>query len=58
MAVDALRLRGGETVVEIGCGTGLNSPFLQRAIGPQGKIVGLDLTDKMLDQARERIQAN
>lgn len=58
MAVDALRLRGGETVVEIGCGTGLNFPFLGRSVGPQGKIIGLDLTDKMLDRAWERIQVN
>jgi ubiquinone/menaquinone biosynthesis C-methylase UbiE len=58
MAVDALRLRGGDTVVEIGCGTGLNFPFLERAVGPQGGIIGLDLTDEMLGRAWERIQAN
>ena len=55
-AVAALRLRRGDTVVEIGCGTGLNFPLLQETIGPQGRIIGVDLTDGMLNQARERIE--
>ena len=56
-AVQALRLRPGDTVVEIGCGTGLNFPLLERAIGPEGRIVGIDLTDAMLAQAQRRIRA-
>jgi ubiquinone/menaquinone biosynthesis C-methylase UbiE len=55
-AVKALDLRSGDTVVEIGCGTGLNFPLLQSAVGPGGKIIGVDLTDSMLDQARKRIE--
>ena len=54
-AVDALDLKPGDTVVELGCGTGLNLPLLERAIGPNGRIIGVDLTKPMLDQARERI---
>lgn len=54
--VQALRLRPGDTVVEIGCGTGLNFSLLQRAVGPNGKIIGVDLTPQMLDQARARIR--
>jgi ubiquinone/menaquinone biosynthesis C-methylase UbiE len=57
-AVQALRLRPGDTVVEIGCGTGLSFQLLERAIGPEGRIVGLDLTDAMLAQAQRRIQAH
>lgn len=56
-AIRALRLQPGDMVVDIGCGTGLNFPWLQQAVGPTGKIVGVDLTDAMLDQARERITA-
>lgn len=55
MAVDALRLRNGDTVVEVGCGTGLNLPLLRRAVGPDGKVIGVDLTDAMLAQARQRV---
>jgi ubiquinone/menaquinone biosynthesis C-methylase UbiE len=38
-AVRALDLERGDTVVDVGCGTGLNFPFLQEAIGPEGRIV-------------------
>jgi ubiquinone/menaquinone biosynthesis C-methylase UbiE len=52
-AVDSLNLQKGDTVIEVGCGTGLNFSLLQQAIGPEGKIIGVDLTDAMLDQARK-----
>lgn len=54
--VEALALRQGDTVVEIGCGTGANFSALQRAIGPSGTIIGVDLTPAMLDQARRRVR--
>lgn len=54
-AVDALGLSRGQTVVEIGCGTGLNFARLQRAVGPEGRIIGVDMTDAMLAQASKRI---
>jgi demethylmenaquinone methyltransferase/2-methoxy-6-polyprenyl-1,4-benzoquinol methylase len=56
--VDALELRPGDTVVDVACGTGLNFALLEEAIGPEGRIVGVDLTDAMLVQAEERIEAN
>lgn len=55
-AVEALRLLPGDTVVELGCGTGLNFAALHRAVGPSGRIIGVDLTDRMLDVARERVR--
>jgi ubiquinone/menaquinone biosynthesis C-methylase UbiE len=56
--VQALGLRAGDTVVDLACGTGLNFPLIERAIGPGGRIIGVDLTDAMLARARDRIQAN
>ena len=58
MAVRALGLRPGDTVVEVACGTGLNFPLIEREIGPTGRIVGVDLTDAMLVQAQHRVDAN
>jgi ubiquinone/menaquinone biosynthesis C-methylase UbiE len=57
-AVQALRLRPGDTVVDIACGTGLNFSLIEQAIGPGGRIVGVDLTDAMLAQAQHRIETN
>jgi ubiquinone/menaquinone biosynthesis C-methylase UbiE len=57
-AVRALGLRLGDSVIDVACGTGLNFPLLEQAIGPEGRIVGVDLTDAMLARARNRIEAN
>lgn len=57
-AVKALRLRRGDRVVELGCGTGINFSLLQDAVGPEGRITGVDLTDAMLAEAQERIRGN
>jgi ubiquinone/menaquinone biosynthesis C-methylase UbiE len=56
MAVRALCLRQGETVVEIGCGTGVNFPLLLEAVGPRGRLIGVDMTPEMLAQARKRVE--
>lgn len=57
-AVRALGLRPGDFVIDMACGTGLNFPLIQAAIGPDGRIVGVDLTDAMLARAQERIATN
>ncbi|HEY6480275.1 MAG TPA: methyltransferase domain-containing protein [Streptosporangiaceae bacterium] len=56
--VQALGLRPGDSVVDMACGTGLNFSLLQEMIGPEGRIIGVDLTDAMLGQAQDRIAAN
>jgi demethylmenaquinone methyltransferase/2-methoxy-6-polyprenyl-1,4-benzoquinol methylase len=55
VAVQRLHLKRGDLVVDLGCGTGLNFALLQEAVGPQGRIIGVDLTDAMLEQARHRV---
>jgi demethylmenaquinone methyltransferase/2-methoxy-6-polyprenyl-1,4-benzoquinol methylase len=57
-AVQALGLRPGDGVVDVACGTGLNFSLLEEAIGPDGEIVGVDLTDAMLAQAERRVESN
>ncbi len=54
-AVKLLNLERGDLVVDMGCGTGLNFALVQEAIGPEGRIIGVDLTDAMLDLARLRV---
>ena len=57
-AVRALGLRAGDSVIDMACGTGLNFPLLEEVIGPDGRIVGVDLTDAMHARAQDRIKAN
>jgi len=55
MAVECLDVRPGQTVIELCCGTGINFDLLQRKVGPSGRIIGVDMTRGMLDQARRRV---
>src|SRR5262249_900550 len=57
-SVQALRLRRGATVVDVACGTGLNFSLIEKEIGREGRIVGVDLTDAMLAQAETRVETN
>lgn len=49
-----LRLRGDETVLDAGCGTGRLTADLLEAL-PRGRVVGVDLSQNMLGQAREHL---
>ncbi len=48
----ATRVEPGATVVEMGCGTGANLPFLRAAVGPEGTVIGIDFTEPVLRRAR------
>ena len=49
--VQALRLRPGERVLEVGVGTGLSLPLYPRDV----KITGIDVSSEMLEKARRRV---
>jgi demethylmenaquinone methyltransferase/2-methoxy-6-polyprenyl-1,4-benzoquinol methylase len=53
--LDKLNARPGEKVLEIGCGTGHSLVSLAQAVGPTGKVYGLDLSQGMLDLARANL---
>jgi SAM-dependent methyltransferase len=47
-----LDLQAGETVVDLGSGAGLDAFLAARAVGPTGRVIGVDMTPAMLDKAR------
>jgi SAM-dependent methyltransferase len=42
----------GETVLDLGSGGGIDCFLAARAVGPQGRVIGVDMTPEMLDRAR------
>ena len=57
-AVAALGLEPGDTVLEMGAGTGRNFPYLVEAVGPSGTVIGVDASPGMLAEARKLIERN
>jgi SAM-dependent methyltransferase len=45
-------LKPGERVVDVGCGAGIDSLIAARMVGPEGRVIGIDMTAAMLDRAR------
>jgi SAM-dependent methyltransferase len=55
LLLDRLRLAGGESVLEIGCGTGAVTLPLAKAVGENGRVVAVDISEPMLGAARQRV---
>jgi len=55
-AVVALGLKPGDTVLEIGAGSGRNFPYLVEAVGPSGTVIGVDASPGMLAEAYKLIE--
>src|SRR5213594_2234464 len=49
-------LREGQTVVDLGSGTGKICFIAAQIVGPKGKVIGVDMTDEMLEVARRNAQ--
>jgi len=56
-AVAQLALPRGGSVLDLGCGTGLSLTPLVAAVGPDGRVVGVDLSPDQLARARRRVEA-
>jgi SAM-dependent methyltransferase len=53
--VEALPLRSGQVVLDVGCGTGLCCGLLRDKVGPEGGVVGIEESPEMAAVAREHI---
>ncbi len=50
-------LRAGEVVLDIGSGAGLDAFYAAKRVGPQGRVIGLDMTPAMIERAQRSAQA-
>jgi Methylase involved in ubiquinone/menaquinone biosynthesis len=55
-AVELLELQPGDVVLDVGCGTGLCFSQLQEAVGDGGRVVGIEQSVDMLEQATARVE--
>lgn len=51
-------LKEGETVVDLGCGAGFDVFLAARKVGEKGKVIGIDMTEAMIEKARENARKN
>jgi len=49
--LEHLELKPGETVVDLGSGAGIDALIAARAVGPGGRVIGVDMTPEMLARA-------
>lgn len=50
-------LAPGETALDLGCGAGTDVLMAAQMVGPQGRVVGIDMTPAMVSKARENARA-
>lgn len=49
-------LKPGETVLDLGCGAGVDLLLASEAVGPAGRVIGVDMTEEMLQAAKENLK--
>ena len=52
-----MNVRPGEVVLDLGCGAGLDLYFYARAVGANGKVYGLDISEDMVNKAKSNMEA-
>jgi SAM-dependent methyltransferase len=55
--VAAAAAKAGERVIDVGCGCGATALDMAAHVGPQGSVLGIDISEDMLARARQRVPA-
>src|SRR6478735_11350758 len=55
--IERLRLKPGSIVLDVGCGSGASAIPAATAVGPYGRVIGIDLAQRLLDIARRKATA-
>ncbi|MCK4689784.1 MAG: L-histidine N(alpha)-methyltransferase, partial [Candidatus Marinimicrobia bacterium] len=56
-AIKRMDIRRGDAILDLGSGTGRNIRVMLKALGSTGRVVGVDISQEMLRQARRRCRA-
>jgi ubiquinone/menaquinone biosynthesis C-methylase UbiE len=56
-AIERMDIRQGDAILDLGSGTGRNIYVMMKVLGPTGRVVGVDISQEMLRQARQRCRA-
>ena len=51
-------LQAGQTVLDLGCGAGMDALLAARKVGPSGRVIGVDITEEMILKARKNAEAS
>ena len=54
--IERMQLRPGQHVLDVGCGTGEDAQAIAQGVAPSGRIVGLDISETMIGEARQRAE--
>jgi ubiquinone/menaquinone biosynthesis C-methylase UbiE len=57
-AVELLHLKAGDRVLDVGCGLGSSFPYLVRAVGQSGQVVGVEISPEIIINAKKRTAKN
>src|SRR4029079_8098195 len=55
--VERLRLKPGSTVLDVGCGSGASAIPAAQTVGPRGRVIGVDLAERLLALAQAKADA-
>ena len=50
-------IHAGETILDIGCGAGMDLLLSANRAGPDGRAIGVDMTEAMIERARQSVEA-
>jgi ubiquinone/menaquinone biosynthesis C-methylase UbiE len=54
LILDALHLQPGQIAIDLGCGTGADVIDMARRVGAEGRVVGVDMSESLIVEARQR----
>jgi ubiquinone/menaquinone biosynthesis C-methylase UbiE len=55
--IERLRLKPGSVILDVGCGSGASAIPAGKVVGPHGRVIGVDLADRLLAMARAKANA-